>query len=249
MLVVEGGQDKQLPGIQYRADVQLPSTLARRLVMNRPTITNTLLITTMFLGSGVGVGQSQPPLVELEEQAMSDTLQYSLEYNKTNQAADWVNPDTSHTGTVVPVLTFVNNLGEPCREFITTITIDGEQQQGYGTACRQTNGTWYTVNDGPPARVATVTRQPVQVYQPPERYYSPPNMYYNPYPFQFSFSLGYLFHDGGRRHGQYHPSGPMWYPRTHWRPHNYRYYPSSWQRPYNRPNYWQRPHRRSHQRW
>lgn len=215
--------------------------------MNRTTLTNTLLVTSMFFGSGVALGQSQPPLVEVEKQAMSNTLQYALEYNKIEQAADWVNPDTSRSGSVVPVLTFVNNQGQSCREFITTIIIDGEQQQGYGTACRQTNGTWYMVSDGPPARVAfeTSRSRPAQVYRPPERYSIPPNTYYNPYPIHFSFNLDYLFHGGNLRIGNYYPNGPMWYPRRHWRSHKNRYYrPPSRQRSYKRPKHRQRPHQR-----
>ena len=218
--------------------------------MNRTALTNTLLITTILLFAGVTLGQPLPPLVEVEQQGMNDTLQYALEYNKTNQAADWVNPDTARSAVVVPVRTFVGDQGQPCREFITTITIDGEQQQGYGTACRQSNGIWYIVGDGPSARVATVTSRPVYVYQPRERYYVPPSTYYNPYPISFSFSLGYLFNGGSLHIGNYYPSGSMWYPRNHWRPNKYRYYKPSRHRPhyrpYNRPRY--RPHYRPHYR-
>ena len=33
-----------------------------------------------------------------------------------------------------------------CREFTTTIVIDGAPQQAYGTACRHADGTWKLVN-------------------------------------------------------------------------------------------------------
>jgi len=212
--------------------------------MNRTTLTSTLLVTTLLLWAGGAVGQSLPPLDEVEQQAMSDTLQYSLEYNKTDQPADWVNPDTGRTGAVLPVRTYVNNQGLPCREFITTITIDGEQEQGYGTACRQPNGTWYIVSDAPSARVALVPSQPMHVYQPVERYYVSPYTYYNPYPINFSFS--YLFHGGSLSIGNYYPGGPLWYPRTHWQPNRHRYYTPYWPRPHYRPHY--RPHHRPNYR-
>lgn len=213
--------------------------------MNRTVLTNTLVVTTVLLGASVTHGQPLLHLVEVEQQAMNDTLQYALEYNKTNQAADWVNPDTSRSGVVVPVRTFASDQGWPCREFITTITIDGKkQQQGNGTACRQPNGTWHVVSDGPPARVTIVPNQPIYIYQPPERYYGSPYTYYNPYPISFSFSLGYLFHGGSLHIGTYYPGGLMWYPRTHWRPNKHRYYRPSWQRPHYRPHYRHHHYRR-----
>ncbi|SVA64445.1 uncharacterized protein METZ01_LOCUS117299, partial [marine metagenome] len=36
--------------------------------------------------------------------------------------------------------------GSPCREFTTTVLIGGEEQQGYGTACRQSDGSWKIIN-------------------------------------------------------------------------------------------------------
>ena len=91
-------------------------------------------------GQDAGTQLSAP-----EQRAMTDTLQYALENNKTNHASDWTNPDLNHSGAVVPVKTFQNDQGLPCREFITTITIGGVAQQGYGTACRQPDGTWKIV--------------------------------------------------------------------------------------------------------
>jgi surface antigen len=213
--------------------------------MNRISLTSTLLLTTILLWANVAPGQSLPPLAGMEQKAMSDTLQYALEYNKTNQGADWVNPDTARSGIVTPVRTFAGDRRQPCREFITTITINGKQQQGYGTACRQSNGTWHVASDRPPAarQQAIVPSRPVYVYQPPERYYvSPPYPYYNPYPvnFSFGFNLGYLFHGGSMHIGNYYPGGPRWYPRNHWRPNKHRYYRSSRHRSHYRPSYRQR---------
>lgn len=212
--------------------------------MNRTVLTSMLLVTTLLLWASVALGQSLPHLVEVEQQAMNDTLQYALEYKKTNQAADWVNPDTARSGVVVPVRTFFDGQGRPCREFTTSITIDGEQQQGYGTACRQSNGTWHVVSNGPPARVAIVPGQTKYIYQPPERYYVSPYTYYNPYPISFSFSLGYLFNGGSLHIGNYYPGGSMWYPRSYWRSRSHYYYRPYRQRPNYRPHY--RPRHRQH---
>ena len=34
----------------------------------------------------------------------------------------------------------------PCREFQTTIVIDGKSEPAHGTACQQADGTWRVVN-------------------------------------------------------------------------------------------------------
>lgn len=223
--------------------------------MKCTALKSTLLVSTLLVWASVALGQSLPPLVKVEQQAMNDTLQYALEYNKTNQAADWLNPDTGRSGVVLPVRTFFDAQRRPCREFTTIITIDGEKQQGYGTACRQSNGAWHVVSDGPPARVAIVPGQSRYVYQPPERYYVSPYTYYNPYPISFNFSLGYLFHGGSLRIGNYYPSGSMWYPRTYWRSHKHHYYRPYRQRPHYRPHYRPKyrpsyqPRHRQHSRW
>jgi hypothetical protein len=39
-----------------------------------------------------------------------------------------------------------NGRGEVCREYRSTIVVDGRPQASYGTACLQQNGTWQLVN-------------------------------------------------------------------------------------------------------
>lgn len=181
-----------------------------------------MLLTTTLIWTGAALAQSTTTLTGVEQQAMSDTFQYALENNPTDQAADWINPDTAHTGAVVPTRTFSDTQGRPCREFITTIIIGGKQQQGYGTACRQPDGTWQIVSNQPETRVTSAVSRPTYVYRPAERYYVYPHAYYNPYPIYFSFS--YLFH-GGRLHvGNYYPGATLWHQRYYRQPHKFRYY-------------------------
>ncbi len=185
------------------------------------TIWASLLLISALLWAGTAMAQ----LAEVEQRAMSDTFQYALENNPSDKAADWVNPDTEHAGAVVPVRTFTNAQGMPCREFITTITVGGEQQQGYGTACRQPDGTWQIVSDEPPAQATKVVERPVYVYQPAERYYVYPHAYYNPYRIYFSFS--WLFHNGRLHIGNYYPGVSFryhpyyWYHRKHYKHRHY----------------------------
>jgi hypothetical protein len=36
--------------------------------------------------------------------------------------------------------------GQTCREYQTTVNVDGQAQPGYGTACLQPDGTWRMIN-------------------------------------------------------------------------------------------------------
>ena len=127
-----------------------------------------------------------------------DTFQSALENNKSGTASTWHNPDEGQSGSTMPLKTFQTADGVYCREFQQTIIIDGKPQQGYGTACRQPDGTWQIVNpstlhraEQPPTEVTHV-----HVYEP-----AYPYAYAYPYPYWyfpgfFSFSFGYEEHGG-----------------------------------------------------
>ena len=91
---------------------------------------------------GQGVGQS---LDRADQVAMQRNAQYALENTRTNVSTTWVNPDTGHSGSIVPVETYQTREGRYCREYVQNVYIGGEQQQAYGTACRQPDGTWQIV--------------------------------------------------------------------------------------------------------
>lgn len=199
-------------------------------------------------GAGAVFGQSLATLDEPEQMAMSDTFQYALENNPSNEVSNWVNPDTGHSGAVVPVKTYTNELGQPCREFVTTIVIGGQEEQGYGTACRQPDGSWQIVADEQtvaaapaPANVYVYSQPERHYYIYPESYYYYPASFYYPYPIYLSFH--YIFRSGhvhfgtfyldGPRFRHRHPVhvrsriyvGPRIFTRHHWYHRSYRHAP------------------------
>ena len=55
----------------------------------------------------------------------------------------WQNPDSGHGGSVTPKREGYDRItGDYCREYETTIYVDGREEVGYGTACQQPDGTW-----------------------------------------------------------------------------------------------------------
>jgi len=94
-------------------------------------------VTGALLGGYIG-GQ----LDKADRERAERTAQSALESTKTGQVAQWVNPDTGNRGTFVPTRTFQSSGGQYCREYTHTITVGGKKQEGYGTACRQPDGSW-----------------------------------------------------------------------------------------------------------
>ena len=59
------------------------------------------------------------------------------------QPVVWRNPDSGNQGSITPVREGRDTAtGAYCREYQQTVTVNGESQQAYGTACRQPDGSW-----------------------------------------------------------------------------------------------------------
>jgi surface antigen len=72
-------------------------------------------------------------------------VSHSLETVRTGVETSWKNPDTGYQYRVVPTRTYERAEG-PCREYTLDASIGGENEQIYGTACRQTDGSWKVKN-------------------------------------------------------------------------------------------------------
>jgi len=69
----------------------------------------------------------------------------SLNDSRTGQSTTWVNPDNGYEYKVTPTRTF-ERAGGPCREFSLDATVGGQpDQEVYGTACLQADGSWMLV--------------------------------------------------------------------------------------------------------
>ena len=89
-----------------------------------------------LIGNNIGA-----KLDERDRLLLGKTFQNTMETAPNNQVGGWNNPNSGNSGTVSPTQTIVAG-NSVCREFTTTINIGGELTQGYGTACRQADGSW-----------------------------------------------------------------------------------------------------------
>lgn len=93
-----------------------------------------------WMGSEVGKS-----LDKADRQYASQATQNALEYTPSGKTTTWNNPDSGNYGSVTPVETYQTASGQDCREFETTITVDGKTEVAKGTACREPDGTWRIV--------------------------------------------------------------------------------------------------------
>ena len=77
-----------------------------------------------------------------DKQMAADAAARAFEQNRTGQASVWNNPESGNSGSVTPTKTYQLANGQYCREYHQKITVGGEAQTSYGTACRQADGTW-----------------------------------------------------------------------------------------------------------
>jgi len=81
-------------------------------------------------------------LDDRDKRLAAQAAQQAFEQNHAGQASVWRNPDSGNYGSVTPTRTYELANGRYCREYKQTIVIGGEPSQAYGTACRQSDGTW-----------------------------------------------------------------------------------------------------------
>ena len=81
-------------------------------------------------------------LDDRDKQMAAQAAQQAFEQNAAGQQSVWNNPQTGNSGSITPTKTYQLANGQYCRQYHQTITIGGEPQTAYGTACRQADGTW-----------------------------------------------------------------------------------------------------------
>jgi surface antigen len=95
-----------------------------------------------LLGSEIGKS-----LDRADRAAMQRTTQQSLESQPSGTVTSWQNPDSGNYGSITPRPAYQASSGQYCREYQQSVTVGGQTQDAYGTACRQPDGTWKIVDN------------------------------------------------------------------------------------------------------
>ena len=89
-----------------------------------------------FMGNEIGAS-----LDKADRMYMQDA-QKSAMAAPVGETITWNNPESGHGGSYTPVRDGTSSTGRYCREYQQTVVINGQQQQAYGQACRQPDGSW-----------------------------------------------------------------------------------------------------------
>jgi surface antigen len=90
-----------------------------------------------FIGGAIGKNMDETDKLKMNQ---------TLESNSIGQPAYWQNQKTGTNYTVVPTRNVTVDGNQYCREYRSTANVAGKNQQVYGTACRQPDGSWKVVS-------------------------------------------------------------------------------------------------------
>lgn len=99
------------------------------------------IIGGVLIGGLVGgaIGNS---LDQKDKEMARQAANRAFEHGRSGERSVWRNPDSGNSGSITPTRTYQAAGGGYCREYQQDITIGGERQKSYGTACRQPDGSW-----------------------------------------------------------------------------------------------------------
>ena len=99
------------------------------------------IIAGVLLG-GLAGGAIGNALEQEDRRLAHDNAQLALERQRKGETTVWKNPDSGNSGSFTPTRTYQRGDGRFCREYQQTITVGGQEERGFGTACRQPDGSW-----------------------------------------------------------------------------------------------------------
>jgi surface antigen len=94
----------------------------------------------VMLGAAIGqeVGRQ---LDEADRIKMSQAMN-NAGNARINDTIYWNNSESGNSGSYTAIRDGYHSTGQYCREFRQEINVGGRTEQGYGTACRQPDGSW-----------------------------------------------------------------------------------------------------------
>ncbi len=84
-------------------------------------------------------------LTPADQRFAEDAALTSLASAPDGDIANWNNPDTGHSGTFSPVLTYTSEDGLTCRDYNLGVTVQGQSRAERGAACLTQEREWWTV--------------------------------------------------------------------------------------------------------
>ncbi len=96
-----------------------------------------------LVGAGIGnqIGRSMD---QVDQMYHSRNTVNALQEVPNGHTSNWQNPQNGHSGSTTPTRTYVSPNGTTCRDYTSSIVVDGRLQTMNGRACQNPNtGEWY----------------------------------------------------------------------------------------------------------
>jgi surface antigen len=99
------------------------------------------IIGGVLIGGLVG-GAVGNALDQKDKEMAQQAAQQAFENSRSGESSTWQNPDSGNSGSITPTRTYQAPGGGYCREYEQDIIVGGKPEKSYGTACRQSDGSW-----------------------------------------------------------------------------------------------------------
>ncbi|MBW2715382.1 MAG: hypothetical protein JRD03_04865, partial [Deltaproteobacteria bacterium] len=99
------------------------------------------IIGGVLIGGLVG-GAVGNALDQKDKEMAQQAAQRAFENSRSGESSGWQNPDSGNSGSITPTRTYQSSSGGYCREYEQDIVVGGKREKTYGTACRQSDGSW-----------------------------------------------------------------------------------------------------------
>lgn len=99
------------------------------------------IVAGVLLG-GLAGGAIGNVLEQEDRRIAQKNSQLALESMRKGETSAWKNPDSGNSGSFTPTRTYQKADGTFCREYQQTVTVGGQEERAFGTACRQPDGQW-----------------------------------------------------------------------------------------------------------
>jgi surface antigen len=95
---------------------------------------------------GAFVGREIGRSLDRQDVARANQAQQRANTAPIGQQISWSNPESGNSGSVTPVREGRDTGNNLCREYRTTVKVGGREEEAWGTACRQADGSWKIVS-------------------------------------------------------------------------------------------------------
>lgn len=107
----------------------------------------TVLAACLILAACTNVGDGRSLVAESDVNMMERTLQLALDIDPDGQGRSWQNAMTGHSGSIVPIASYITEQGVFCRDYRDIQTIGGQEMVYVSRACRTDGSSWVWVED------------------------------------------------------------------------------------------------------